>query len=149
LSFLKRKKAAAARNGGGFMGYSIKRECLQMILEASKEHYPMEFAALLSAKNKVIDELVLIPGTVAGDAHAIFHMWNAPVDFSIVGTVHSHPSHSARPSDADLAFFSDNGPVHIITAMPFDTDSWRAYDAGGNRITLQLVDRGLPNSVQF
>ena len=43
-----------------------------------------------------------------------------PIDFAIVGTVHSCPSYSAHPSAADLQLFQKHGKIHIISAKPFD-----------------------------
>jgi len=81
--------------------YGIRRKTLRMILEASKDTYPKEFAAILRAEEGVIEEILLLPGTVSGDVHAIFQLHMLPIDFSVVGTIHSHPSGSYRPSDAD------------------------------------------------
>ena len=77
---------------------SITRKVLRMILEASKDAHPNEFAAMLRADGTTITELVLVPGTVSGNSHAILRTHMLPIDFSVIGTVHSHPSPSARPS---------------------------------------------------
>ena len=82
---------------------------------------------------------MILPGTVSGNSHAIFRMNMRPIDFSIVGTVHSHPSPSFNPSDADLQLFGKYGRVHIIAAMPFKDDSWQAYDHFGNPIEMLVV----------
>jgi proteasome lid subunit RPN8/RPN11 len=122
--------------------WKIKKRCLDLIFECAKSSFPNEFGGLLrvdSEKKDTIIELVILPGTISGDAHAIFRLHMLPIDFSIVGTVHSHPSYSNRPSEADLQFFSKSGKVHIISANPFDMDSWRAYDYNGNQIDLIVV----------
>ena len=83
--------------------WKIKRKCLDLINECAKSTYPNEFGGLLRVdlerKNTII-ELVMLPGTISGETHAIFKLHMLPIDFSIVGTVHSHPSYSARPSGA-------------------------------------------------
>src|SRR6266568_3050622 len=71
---------------------AITRKTLRMILEASRDIYPREFGAILRAEQGVITELLLIPGTVSGNRHAIFQIHMIPTDFAVVGTVHSHPS---------------------------------------------------------
>jgi len=118
----------------------IKRRTLRMILEASKSQYPEEFGAMLRAEHGVIDELMLLPGTVSGERHAIFQFHNLPIDFTVVGTVHSHPSGSYYPSGADLSLFRKYGWIHIIAAMPFDRLSWAAYDGTGEPVELPVVD---------
>jgi len=120
----------------------IERECLDMIKESARSIHPREFAGLLSVgeDKEIISEVVLLPGTISGSTHAIYRLTMAPVDHSIVGTVHSHPSPYPIPSEADINFFQKYGRVHIIIAMPYDDDSWRAYDFNGNRIDLEVVE---------
>ena len=122
--------------------WRITRACLDLILESSKDVYPREFGALLRSNrhdSKIIEEIVLLPGTVSGDSHAIFKMYMKPVDFTIVGTVHSHPSYSFHPSEADLFFFQKNGRVHIIVAKPYDYSSWAGYDSSGQNIDIKII----------
>jgi len=118
----------------------IRKRTLKMIMEASKSSYPSEFAAFLRAEEGVIRELVLLPGTVSGGSHAIFRMSMLPVDFTIVGTVHSHPSPVSLPSDADLELFRKYGWVHIISRAPYEMDCWTAYSGRGEIIGLKVVD---------
>ena len=122
--------------------WKIKRRCLDLIIESSKSVYPNEFGGLLSIGEKekdTITELVLLPGTVQGEAHAIFKLYMMPVDFRIVGTVHSHPSPNPNPSKADLELFNKHGRIHIILAAPFTHSSWKAYDYNGKEINIQVV----------
>ncbi len=119
---------------------SIKRKTLRMILEASKSQYPEEFGAFLRAEKGVIRELILLPGTILGERHAIFRLHNLPIDFTVVGTVHSHPSGECYPSDADLDLFRRYGWIHIIVCNPFDRDSWAAFDGAGNERPLRVID---------
>lgn len=122
--------------------WKIKKKCLDLILESSKSVYPNEFGGFLSVdeeKKDTITEVVLIPGTVSGETHAIFKLHMLPVDFRIVGTVHSHPSPNPHPSDADLQLFGKHGRIHIIAASPYDYSSWKAYDYNGNEIVVSVV----------
>jgi len=117
----------------------IARKTLRMILEASKDIYPREFGAILRAEEGVITELLLIPGTVSGNRHAIFQLHMMPSDFSVVGTVHSHPSGVYEPSDEDRALFSHFGGVHIITGYPYTEATWAAWTNKGERYPLKVV----------
>lgn len=119
---------------------AIRRETLDMVLEASRDSYPMEFGAILRAEEGVVSELLLVPGTIGGQSHAIFHLHNLPVDFTVVGTVHSHPSPDPRPSRQDLEFFQRIGYLHIIAAHPYDDASWRAWDRQGDPYPLTIVE---------
>ena len=123
-----------------FNVHSIKKRTLRMILEASKSSYPNEFGAFLRAEKGIIHELILLPGTVSGQRHASFKLHMLPIDFTIVGTVHSHPSGVCLPSDADLLLFSKYGWVHIIVCMPYDRSSWACFEMNGERKELKVVD---------
>jgi proteasome lid subunit RPN8/RPN11 len=118
----------------------ITTDCLHLIMEASRSTHPREFAGLLSAEKGVISEVVILPGTISGSAHAIFQLHMAPVDFSLVGTVHSHPSYSSLASDADIELFRKYGRVHIIIAQPYMEDSWRAYTGQGEEFHLDIIN---------
>ncbi len=122
--------------------WKITKTCLNLILESSKDSYPNEFGALLRVdeKNKnIITEIVMIPGTISGDSHAIFRMHMKPIDFTIVGTVHSHPSYSFQPSQADLGLFRKHGRIHIIAANPFNEKSWQGYNYQGESIDIKII----------
>ena len=137
MSFFKKNKKEKK-----LIQWKIKRRCLDLIIESSKSVYPNEFGGLLSVDEKekdTITELVLLPGTVQGEAHAIFKLHMMPVDFRIVGTVHSHPSPYPVPSKADLALFGKHGRIHIIIASPFNYSSWKAYDYNGNDVNIEVV----------
>lgn len=119
--------------------YAIRRKVLRMILEASRDTYPREFGAILRAEQGVITEILLVPGTVSGNRHAIFQLHMLPPDFTVVGTVHSHPSESSHPSNEDLALFRKFGGLHIIVAYPFDEGSWAVWKHSGERLSLQVL----------
>ena len=137
MSFFKKKKTEIAKE----INWRISKKCLNLIIESAKSVYPKEFAGLLRVDDEdkhLISEVVLIPGTISGDSHAIFKLHMMPVDFNIVGTVHSHPSSNANPSNADLELFRKHGKIHIIMASPYNKDSWRAYDYKGKYISLSF-----------
>ena len=119
--------------------HSIRRKILRMILAASGDQHPKEFSAALRAKDGVVTELLLMPGTTSGKTSAIPGIHNLAIDFSVAGSIHSHPSGYPIPSEADLNFFQKFGTVHIITASPFGENDWVAYDIRGNRVKLEVV----------
>jgi len=138
MLFFKKKKPEKLKN----VDWKISHKCLDLITESSKSIYPKEFGGFLridDEKKDLISEVVLIPGTISGDSHAIFKLHMMPVDFNIVGTVHSHPSPNASPSNADLALFRKHGKIHIIMASPFNKNSWKAYDYNGNQVSIEVV----------
>lgn len=122
--------------------WKIKRKCLEIILEGSKSIYPNEFGGLLrvdtQAKNTIV-EVILLPGTVSGGSQALFKLHMLPIDFSVIGTVHSHPSGIPIPSKADLELFDKYGKIHIIVASPFNESSWKAYAHTGEEIEIAIT----------
>lgn len=136
MSFFKKKVRTVQKQ------WKIRRKCLDLILECAKSSYPNEFGGLLRvdliSKDTII-EIAVLPGTVSGDSHAIFKLHMLPIDFTIVGTVHSHPSLSFHPSDADTLLFRKYGKVHIVVAYPFTTSSWKSYDHNGKEIDMEIV----------
>ena len=82
---------------------------------------------------------LIVPGTVSGKRHAIFQLHTLPADFSVVGTVHSHPSGVYEPSDEDRALFNKFGGIHLITGYPYTEDSWAAWTNKGQRTALKVV----------
>lgn len=119
---------------------AIRRDVVRLMGELGKEAHPREYGAALRAEGGVITELVLVPGMIGGDSHTIMRTWNLPIDASIVGTVHSHPSPNASPSDADRQFFSHFGSIHLIIGAPYGERSWRAYDLTAAPVELDVVE---------
>ena len=119
--------------------WGIEEDVLDMINEAAKDTYPNEFLATLRAEKGVVTEILLLPGTLSGERSGTFHLNMLPIDLSVVGTVHSHPSFSNMPSEADISLFGRFGNTHIITCIPFDKGSWKAYNYNGEEVELEVV----------
>ncbi len=117
----------------------ITKRTLGMIMECAKDAHPREFAAGMREIDGLISELILIPGTISGNRSALLRLHNLPIDYSMVGVVHSHPSHNISPSSQDLNMFGKYGRIHIIVGWPYDENSWKAYDWGGKEISLEVV----------
>ncbi len=118
----------------------IRRSVLELIMAAARENYPNEWSGQLRAKNGVIHEITMLPGTLSGRDNALVNLWMMPIDYSVVGSVHSHPSGNIGPSGADREFFRKFGSVHIIAGRPYNLRTWQAYDQDGEPIVLQIVD---------
>lgn len=117
----------------------IRADVLDMICEAARATHPNEFGASMRAEGGIITELILVPGTLGGDSHAILPLGYLPVDATICGTVHSHPGPDAIPSSADEQLFRNFGHTHIIIAEPYDHSTWIAYDHDAREIDLEIL----------
>ena len=115
----------------------IKREVINSILTYAKIFHPRESILLLRGrkdKNRIIlDEVVIPPLSTHGNSFSSFPINMLPIDFSIMGTAHSHPSGVLRPSIEDLNKFY--GRLMLITSYPYDSDKDLAvFSRGGTPV---------------
>ena len=122
---------------------SMRRELLDTIFEGAKRLYPKESILLLrgrKTKNIILITDLLVPPLASygrGFAHIPLHMM--PMDFSVVGTVHSHPSGNFMPSSTDLNHFF--GRILMIAAFPFlSEENVAIYNHSGERLILDVTD---------
>jgi proteasome lid subunit RPN8/RPN11 len=122
---------------------SLSAELLDSIFEGAKRLYPKETFLLLrgkKSKNEIhVLELVVPPLATYGYgfANLPFHM--LPLDFSMVGTVHSHPSGNISPSSVDLNHFF--GRVLMIVGFPFaSAQNVAVYDSHGEKLQFIVTE---------
>jgi proteasome lid subunit RPN8/RPN11 len=122
---------------------SMRAELLDSIFEGAKRLYPKETFLLLRGKKSKgvirVSDLVVPPLAVYGYgfANLPFHM--LPMDFSMVGTVHSHPSGNIHPSSVDLNHFF--GRILMIVGFPFASEQNVAvYDSKGEQVPFQVTE---------
>jgi len=121
---------------------SMDSELLSAILESGKSLYPRETVLLLRGKKEKdvirVNDL-LIPPLVSHGRHSAYtplHM--LPMDFSVVGSLHSHPSGDLTPSSTDLNHFF--GKILMIIGFPFrDARNVAIYDRGAKKLELEVV----------
>lgn len=125
-----------------YAAISISQELLQTVFEGAKSVYPRETILLLRGEKKkdliAVTELVVPPLANYGRGFANIPLHMLPMDFSIVGTAHSHPSGNITPSNTDLNHFF--GPVLMIVGFPFTNEKNVAvYNRNGERLLLQVT----------
>ncbi|MEM3578376.1 MAG: Mov34/MPN/PAD-1 family protein [Candidatus Bathyarchaeia archaeon] len=121
---------------------SISQTLMKAILENAKLLYPKESILLLrgeKSKDTIkITDLIVPPLATYGRGFANIPTHMLPMDFSIIGTVHSHPSGNLTPSPADLNHFW--GKILMIIGFPFaDSRNVAAYNHEGERLTLEIT----------
>ena len=121
---------------------SISQELLQAVFEGAKRLYPRETILLLRGERKKnsikISDLIVPPLATYGKSFANIPLYRLPIDFSIIGTVHSHPSGNITPSAADLNHFF--GGILMIAGYPFiEERNIAVYNRKGERLTLQII----------
>ncbi len=121
----------------------ISRSVLDSVLCYAKACYPQEGILLLRGKTDkkkiAVTEVELPPLSVRGRRFSGFPIYMLPIDFSVVGTAHSHPSGGLHPSAGDLNSFY--GKIMLIAAFPFETDrDIIVFDREGRLIKYEITE---------
>jgi proteasome lid subunit RPN8/RPN11 len=121
----------------------LKRSVVDSILTYAQVAYPKEGILLLrghfTPSETVISEVVIPPRAVHGYGFANFPWHMLPIDRSILGTAHSHPSGTLRPSVQDLNHYYSR--IMIIMVYPFQSHhDIGAFDRNGAIVNYDIVD---------
>ena len=123
------------------MKVQIRRDVLRSILAWARERHPNEIVLLLRGQVDKgvarVDEFLFPPYASGGRGFAQFPAHMLPIDFSVIGTAHSHPAGSPRPSPTDLNKFY--GKVMMIVAYPYREDCVGANDSRGESLKIELI----------
>lgn len=121
----------------------ISRSATDGIISYSKALHPNEAILILQGKTAqeqvFIEGLVIPPFASSGPYYSGYSNFYLPSDASYVGSAHSHPGGSNRPSLEDLnsGFY---GAVSIIIAHPYEERTLAAYDRNGNKLEIKITD---------
>jgi proteasome lid subunit RPN8/RPN11 len=120
----------------------IPSNILETIYAGAKELFPRESFLLLRGKKRKgiisINDLVLAPFAAHGHGEVHFNPYLFSGDFSLVGTVHSHPNGNISPSHVDMNYFF--GRVLMIVGPPFEGKNCiAAYDSDGDKVPIEVV----------
>jgi proteasome lid subunit RPN8/RPN11 len=120
----------------------VPADILDTIYAGAKQLYPRESFLLLRGKKSKntlkITDLVLAPFAVHGNGFAHFNPYMFSGDFSLVGTVHSHPSGNISPSHVDMNYFF--GRILMIVGYPFEGRSCVvAYDSNAEKLPVEIT----------
>ncbi|MFH0874926.1 MAG: Mov34/MPN/PAD-1 family protein [archaeon] len=118
----------------------LSRQAAFDLIDFAQSNYPNEFIAALGGKIKeeslIIDRIYYQP-FFSGKASATTS-FKIPIGTGEIGTVHSHPSGTNRPSGQDLSLFSKKGVVHIIISYPYEERNISLYDFHGNELNFEI-----------
>ena len=120
----------------------IPSNILDAVYAGAKELYPRESFLLLRGKKSKgvisVTDLVLAPFAAHEEGAVHFNPYMFAGDFSIVGTVHSHPSGNISPSDTDLNYFF--GRILMIVGYPYQGKGCiAAYDSNGDKVLIEVT----------
>jgi proteasome lid subunit RPN8/RPN11 len=141
--FFRRKdkgKAQPPRNKQVLM----TRQAADGIITYARTWHPNEGILILQGKSKrdqiIIDGLIIPPFSSHGPYYSGFPTYDLPFDLSYIGTAHSHPGGSNRPSLEDLNNYY--GLVSVIISHPYVDKSMGAFDRNGNEMELEILPPG-------
>ena len=102
----------------------LKQSVVESILSYAQMFHPRESILILKGKidkkKLVVTDVQIPPLATHGSTFSGFPLSRLPIDFSVVGVAHSHPSGALRPSVTDLNKFY--GRLMLITAYPYQTE---------------------------
>lgn len=121
----------------------VTHTVLDSILTYDQMAHPREGILLLHGRSDAnqitISDVVIPPLAVHGAGFAQFPLHRLPIDRTIIGTAHSHPSGTLRPSIGDLNHYY--GRIMIITAYPYQSQQdFAAFDRYGAVVKYHIVD---------
>lgn len=120
----------------------IKRAVIESVLSYAQMLHPREAILLLKGKADkhriLVNDTQIPPLATHGDTFSAFPLHMLPIDFSIVGVAHSHPSGVLHPSITDLNKFY--GRIMVIVAYPYGSEENMAvFDREGKRLKYKVV----------
>jgi proteasome lid subunit RPN8/RPN11 len=120
----------------------FQRTVADSILSYSMHAYPKEGILLLrgkTGKDEVLVTEVLIPPLAThGRGFSGFSNLMLPMDLSVIGVCHSHPSGAMRPSIHDLNHFY--GRIMVIAVYPYESyDNIGAFNSHGDRLPHEVL----------
>jgi len=102
----------------------VERSVVESILSYAQMFHPRESILLLKGKidkkKIVVTDVQIPPLATHGSTFSGFPLSRLPIDFSVIGVAHSHPSGALRPSVTDLNKFY--GRIMLITAYPYQSE---------------------------
>jgi proteasome lid subunit RPN8/RPN11 len=121
---------------------TMTKQVADGIITYSKSWHPNEGILILKGRSKkqqiIIEGLVIPPFSTHGPYYSGFPTYDLPFDLSYVGTAHSHPGGSNRPSLEDLNNYY--GVISIIISYPYEYNTIGAFDRNGVAMDLEFVD---------
>lgn len=120
----------------------FERTAADSILSYSMGAYPKEGILLLRGTagrdEFLITDVVIPPLATHGRGFSGFSSIMLPMDLSVMGVSHSHPSGVLKPSIHDLNHFY--GKIMVIAAYPFQSyDNIGVFNRNGDKLLHEIV----------
>ncbi|MFH1650068.1 MAG: Mov34/MPN/PAD-1 family protein [Candidatus Woesearchaeota archaeon] len=113
---------------------------VETLVDLASQAHPKETVMILEGSNRkgeIKVTGVLFQQYSANENSTHFNL-DLPMGTKSVGTFHSHPGPSNRPSQADLKLFEKFGLVHFIAHYPYRIEDFACYDKMGTRVPFSV-----------
>jgi proteasome lid subunit RPN8/RPN11 len=120
----------------------FEKSVADSILTSALDMYPRETILLLRGRVEKdhisMSEILIPPLATHGRGFSGFSNMMLPMDLSVMGVSHSHPSGVLQPSTQDLNHFY--GRVMVITAYPFQSyNDIAVFNGKGEKIPHEVI----------
>jgi proteasome lid subunit RPN8/RPN11 len=120
----------------------VERGLLSEMLMFAKERHPKEAVLMLRGNgNKesiTITDYLFPPFATTNSVSASYPIHMLPIDFSIVGTAHSHPSGSLELSTQDMN--NIYGRISMLLGFPYEIGDVAVYNKQAERLIFRVTD---------
>jgi proteasome lid subunit RPN8/RPN11 len=125
-----------------FKKITFETSVIDSLLSYARTSHPNEGILLLrgriSKDEILVKETIIPPLATHGKGFSGFPFHMLPLDLSIVGVAHSHPSGVLKPSLEDLNNFY--GRIMVIIAYPYNSKrDIGVFDREGNMIKYSII----------
>ena len=116
---------------------------LEGIQALAEDNHPNEIVVLLRGKreseNLIVTEYLIPPFGFGGRRSASFPAHMLPMDLTLIGTAHSHPSGNVNPSTGDSHNFY--GRIMMIVGPPYSQPNVAVYNKKGESLKIEVEKR--------
>jgi proteasome lid subunit RPN8/RPN11 len=120
----------------------VEKGLLGEMLMFAKDRHPKEAVLMLRGNVKkesiTVTDYLFPPFATTNSISASYPIHMLPIDFSIVGTAHSHPSGSLQLSAQDMN--NIYGRISIVMGFPYGLEDVAAYNKQAERLLVKLID---------
>jgi len=120
----------------------VEKGLLGEMLMFAKDRHPKEAVLMLRGNVKkesiTVTDYLFPPFATTNSISASYPIHMLPIDFSIVGTAHSHPSGSLQLSAQDMN--NIYGRISMVMGFPYGLEDVAAYSKQAERLLVKLID---------
>jgi proteasome lid subunit RPN8/RPN11 len=119
----------------------IDEELLMEMLCFAKDMHPKEAILLLRGEVKkatiTVTDYLFPPFATTNSISASYPIYMLPIDFSIIGTAHSHPSGTLSLSIQDINHVY--GRISLLMVYPYAKENVAVFNKQGERVELNIT----------